>query len=313
MRAIAALAILAVIAPFSAAMVCPMTPTLDPYAPSTCTGYMTCDTALCGCLGANGTVAAMCFASAPSATTCDKASMCATNYFMCLTGLDGARNNVDDSCYNFGQTMHQAALASILSGYAGSSQQQSCQSNLCRILNGSSTLSTCNYGGDAAMNVCNNMSVAGPTPPANVVYDVVVTLRLSGANWSMVLNDPVARASLVADLIADLAALLGVPAADIVILSVTVGSLLVNFGVVQGSGKSIAQLTTGVSAATASTAWLASVAAVYASSGGTDTIVATAASVTQTAAPTTAAPPVSSASLTTVFAAISVAVAALLF
>jgi len=321
MRAIAALAILAIIAPFSAALHCPATPTLDPYAPSSCAGFMTCDTALCGCLGANGTIAAMCFASAPSATTCDTASTCAASYFQCLTALDNSRTNMTDPCYNFGQTMHQAILASIVSGYAGSQLQQSCESNLCRVSNTSSRLAVCNYGGDEGVKVCNNVtSTAAPitTPAPTVIYDIVAAIRLSGANWSNVLNDPVAYATLVVDLQTDLAALLGIPAADIVILSLTSGSLLVNFAVIQGSGKSIAQLSSGVSSATSSTTWLASVAAVYAASGGTDSIVVTSAAVTQTAAPTTAAPgsnvpSVGSAPVTTVFAAFAVAVVALLF
>jgi len=225
--------------------------------------------------------------------------------------------NMSDPCYNFGQTLHQSILSSILSGYSGSSLQQSCESNLCRVVNGSSSLSSCNYGDSTATNVCNNASATtvAPAPPtaAPVVYDIVVTLRLSGANWSSVLSNPTAKAELVTSLTDDLSVLLGVPAAYIVILSLTVGSLIVQFAVIQGSGKSIAQLSTSVNSATTSTSWLTSTSAVYATVG-TDTLTVTGVTVTQTAAPTTPTPgtsgPVGAAPFTTVFAAVAVAAAA---
>jgi hypothetical protein len=116
------------------------------------------------------------------------------------------------------------------------------------------------------------------------VYDIVATLRISGANWSYVLANDTAKGLLIIAITSDLGTLLGVQVRFIIIISLTIGSLIVNFGVTQGSGKSPSQLVAGVNTAATAT-WLTSTGSVY-SAVGTDSIVVTSVGVNVTGAPT---------------------------
>jgi hypothetical protein len=218
----------------------------------------------------------------------------------------------------------QLGAAAGTTAFNATALYASCAYGLCQLANATGNTASCT-GVTAA--VCSSANLLGSatttaaptTTAAVVVYDIVATLRLSGANWSYILSNTTALAQLQTALQTDLATLLAVVKTFIVIFNLSVGSLVVYFGVAQGSGKSPSQLVSGVNSATTSTSWLTSTGSVY-SAVGTDSITVLSVGVNTTAAPTPAPPgqttpsPTSSAmSAAGVWAVAAVAAVAALF
>jgi hypothetical protein len=236
-------------------------------------------------------------------------------------------NTSNTGCSTYASTLYVAQLSAAAgtSSFNSTSLYASCSYDLCNLFNQTGSTSSCTQSSVAAA-VCTSANLLGsattnaPTTTATPVYDIVATLRLSGANWSLILNNATAKAQLTIAITSDLATLLGILASFITIFSLTTGSLVIAFGVAQGSGKSPSQLVTGVNSATANpSSWLTSTRSVY-STVGTDTITQVSVTVNTTAAPTpvpagqtTPAPTSSAMSAAGVFAVAAVAAVAALF
>jgi len=167
-------------------------------------------------------------------------------------------------------------------------------------------------------------------PPATVVvYTAQGTFKLSGSDWAALVNDPTRKATLLVAVQSDLAALLGINPLYIVIFDVSVGSLIVNYAILDGAGKTAAQLTQQLATAQNNTSWLTTVKSTYASvsnesitvlsftavavSGGTTAAPATTTVSNTTLSPTTAGtavPSINAAPATSVVAAAVLALAA---
>jgi hypothetical protein len=136
------------------------------------------------------------------------------------------------------------------------------------------------------------------------VYTTQGTFRLSGAAWAELLNNTARRATLVSSIQTDIAALLGIAPEYVVILKLSIGSLVIDFAVIQGSGKTSSQLLNSAVAASSSTTWLQSTKNVYALvSNETVTVLSVAVSAveggTTGAAVTVTAPPSTSSNSST--------------
>jgi len=292
MRAIIVIALAAVLATISNAQVCADVAG-DPFQKNgdNCTAKTTCGVAACSCIG--GTVGTN-GCNFPTSLTCDLATTCLTALTLCELATTVARNNASDACMAYGNQLYIAQLAAVASPvFNQSALYGGCANTACQVMNQTGIAASCGLA--AAVCSPDNLlpSATGPTMTLSPtqVADLIATLRLSGSNWSAVLNDPTLKANLITSLSNDLATLLGIAASYIEILSLLAGSLVVNFAVLSGSGKSPSQLNTAVNTATTSTTWLASTQSVY-SQVSTETLTALSVSVTQTGSP---APPPSSA------------------
>jgi len=293
-------------------------PTTDVLAPSTCTGYTNCDAAYCACTGVSGTSASAC--SGTTTKACTDVVGCLTKYFQCLMALEAARSNSSDPCNAFGVQLHSAVLLAAAQSYTNSTLQQSCQYNLCRVTNSSSRVRQCNFGASSS-SVCidptattsapttTTSTSTTPSPTSTVTYQVTATITLSGSQWAAIVNDKTQYATLLRALAFDLGQLLGISSTFVVVFSATVGSLVINFGVTSGSGKSTSALATSVNTAATSTTWLSNTATVY-SAVSSETLSVSSVTVTSTAAPTTPTPGASSAAWTSTVAVMMLALVA---
>lgn len=328
MRVLLTIASIALVATMAAA-VCPAAPAVDPFKPSTCAAYTACDTTFCGCVSSTSNTtrnnASLCLAA--SSANCTTIQTCMLAYTKCLMGLESQRTSTDAACNVTGAAMHAATLAATAGMYSGSSLQLGCRFRVCTTMNASSL--TCAFGtNDSA--VCMMPAVVTSTAAPNATrYVAQARLRLSGTGYAALLNDPAKYQSLATALRTDLATLLAIESRFIVILNMTLGSLVVDFAIVEGSGKSTAALTQSVQSAANSTSWLTSTKSVYATvsnetitvlgvtvtevAGGTTAAAATttAAGATTTAAPGPGTSAPSAASATSVVAVVAAAVAAL--
>lgn len=331
MRAVSACLLIAVAASMAMAQTCPAPPggfALNMTGYENCFAIKKCNADLCACSGSTSGDFPKCLST--STLTCSASTTCLTNYMRCLIGITSQRSNTSDTaCSTFGSNVYFAVLGATASpSLANTSLLGSCNFALCQLANASSAVQSCttaNASVCAASVLLSTTTTAAPVTTSVVTAspstngpDIVVSLRISGGNWSLILADPVAKANAVAALTKDIAGLLGVDAKYIVIVSLTLGSLVVSFQVLSGSGKSPSQLQALVNTATTSTTWLQSTSAVYAKVG-TDTLTTLGVTITQTAAPTTLAPgqtnaPASGSALSAagVAAAALAAVAALL-
>jgi hypothetical protein len=208
-------------------------------------------------------------------------------YTKCLMALESQRTSTDAACNVTGAAMHAATLAATAGTYAGSSLQLGCRYRVCNSMNATSL--TCSFGtNDSA--VCMMPAVVTTTAAPNATrYVAQARLRLSGTGYAALLNDPAKYQSLATALRTDLATLLGIESRFIVILNLSLGSLVVDFAIVEGSGKSTAALTQSVQSAANSTTWLTSTKSVYATVSN-ETITVLGVTVTEVAGGTTAAP-----------------------
>jgi hypothetical protein len=112
---------------------------------------------------------------------------------------------------------------------------------------------------------------AAPTdltePPVQTVVPRDLQFRavfqISGSRWGLLLNNATALASLKVALMTDIALLMEVPISDVVLLSVTEGSLITSFGIIARPGRSTQGLLTRFAGAGVSADWLINTAAEY--------------------------------------------------
>lgn len=301
MRVISACFLLvALVATLSAAQSCTV-PTSDPLALTTASGcslLARCQSTLCACVGSTSTtfpscVAAISSSSSPCTTTCF------TAYVQCAVGITTRPiNSTDTVCSTYNNTLYMAQLAAMASTTLNNTALQgSCNYGICALAAAANTSKlTTDCVSSLRSAACSANTLLPPTAvpsaqttAAPVVADLVVVVRLSGANWSAILADPVKKAQAITALTSDYAKLLGVDAKFVQIIAIAEGSLVVTFQVLQGSGKSPSQLQTLANSAAGSATWLTSTASVYATVG-TDSLTTLSVSVTATAAPTTLAP-----------------------
>lgn len=225
---------------------------------------------------------------------CADWTKCAQTYLTCTLALTSTRNTTSN-CSVFGNTLYMATLAAVMSpSLNGTALQAGCNFWVCRQQNISAPANCGNISGNICTSAVLLAGTTTTTAPVTAVVTtrgpaIVVSIRLSGGNWSAVLADPVKKAQAIAALTTDIAKLLGVDSKYVQIISLTIASLVVDFQILDGSGKSPAALQSLVATAQGSSAWLGSTATVYATVG-TDAITTLAVTVTATAAPTTVAP-----------------------
>jgi hypothetical protein len=315
MSMIVRLAIVAVLAASALAQSCNANVTLaNPYHRSNCTGYRTCEQSLCACTGiaysANRT-AETCVVG--STLGCESFTACVKTYFTCLDGLTSARSDASDPCYSWAVNLHTALLETAVSSYNGSKVQEYCGIAACHLRNASNK-NSCPMGTNFS-SVCQ----------ARLQRQRVVqgSLRLGGSNWSSCVTNATCRQSISQGITKDLSELLGIPAELLEIISVRVGSLIVDFAILEGSNKTAASLLTAIQATGSNSSWLRTVRSVYATVSSEPLTVEgfTAAIVTTTLAgttnapsttPSTTAPSISAASPVPVFVALAAAFALLL-
>jgi len=329
MRALLSVAVIAalVACAYAQSSFCTSAPAVDPYKDSTCSENLLCDIEFCRCAGvAAGTNATTCLSS--STTNCTQVQTCMLQYTFCLMELEDNRTSTEAACATAGAAMHSAVLSAAAGTYVGSVLQQSCRRRVC--LSMQSFRLQCSFGTNDS-NVCMPPSAtAGPfttSSPQQVAerYAIRVLLKLSGSAYAALLSNPTSRALLEAALKNDIAGLLGITATYVRVLNLTVGSLIVDFAILNGSGKSAADLNAGVAKAATSSSWLSSTQSVYRTVSN-ETIGVLSVTVTElggsTAAPTTVAgsttttgprvpPTPSSAAATSVVAAAALALLAL--
>jgi hypothetical protein len=284
MSMIARLAIVAVLAATALAQSCNMNVTLaNPYVRSNCTGYGMCEQSLCMCSGvsysANRT-ADTCVAG--STLGCESFTACMKGFFSCLDDLTSARTNASDPCFGWAVSLHTALLETAVASYNGSKIQEYCGISACHLRNASSK-NSCAMGTNFSA-VCTQRLVKQRVAQG--------TLRLGGGNWSVCMTNATCRESISIGIAKDLAALLGIPTALLEILSVRVGSLIVDFAILEGSNKTAESLVATILAAGNSTSWLTAVKALYATVSSEPLTVEgfSAVTVTTTLAGTTNAP-----------------------
>jgi hypothetical protein len=312
MRALLIVACLAVTLSSAAAALCP-TVTGDVFKPTTCPAYAQCDLAFCRCAGSStaDVNASTCLRSAASAT-CASLTQCFAAFAVCQTNLNAAalRTSTDPACSTMATAVHQAVLAVTVGMYPDSLLQSSCRSTVCRSMN-SSSLSTCTFGVNDS-NVCIftppttaagqtsapatlAQTTAGPTSPPvttspGTVYLITAIIKFSGTAYGLLLNDPTKRFSLELSVKSDLVAYFNLTGALLDILSMTEGSLIVNFAIKEGASQSVAQLVAAVNNAANSTTLISSLRTLYATVSS-ETITVSSVSVGATAAPRTTMPP----------------------
>jgi len=304
MRTVSACLLFLVAASIAAAQTC-TAPSADAFSTSGVTGcslLSTCQSNLCACTGSSGS-----FPTCLSSNTgsCTSTTTCYANYITCLMGITSVRSN-SSACGTYGNTLYLSQLAAAAaSSVNGTALSQSCIYNVCLLQNQTGSVSSCS-GVTSAVCTSAVLLTGGTTTiavstlsPVGNTTDIVVTVRISG-DWATILANPTTKASAMAALLTDLSKLLGVASRFINIISVTSGSLILQFGVYSGSGVAVSTLASTVSAAQGSSSWLASTSSAYTSAGGTGSlttlqVTALTAAPGQTLAPGATAPPASSA------------------
>jgi len=280
---------------------------------NTCNGYQACELLLCICAGGNGTTASTCLTA--SSADCATLQSCFAGYFTCLSSLASLRST-SDNCSDFGATIHTAQLAAMGEDYQGSNLQASCQYELCTIANTSAMASSCDLTADGAPNVCNNVTANGApvptfsnsTPTNPVTYAIIASISLSGNNWGSILSSPTLYLALETAVTGDLAALLGIAAQFIEIISMTQGSLMIHFAVLDGSGVTNSALQSSVVGSANRSDWIGSIQTFYHSVNPNDPPLTaqTATAAAETPAPTPSGASVWSVALAFAMAAVGV-------
>jgi hypothetical protein len=254
MSVIARLAIVAVLAATALAQSCNTNVTLaNPYVHSNCTGYGMCEQSLCVCSGVShctNHTADTCVAG--STLGCEPFTACVKGFFSCLENLTSARTNASDPCFGWAVSLHTALLETAVASYNGSKIQEYCGIAACHLRNASSK-NSCAMGTNFSA-VCQQRLVKQRVAEG--------TVRLGGGNWSVCMTNATCRESISTSIAKDLSGLLGIPTALLEILSVRVGSLIVDFAILEGPDKMTTSLATVLAAGR--TTWLTAVKALYA-------------------------------------------------
>jgi len=308
MRSVLVIACFAVAISGALGAVC-VAPANDVFRPSTCPSYAACGSAFCACVGgpnATDRNASTCLRTATSAT-CASVTTCLTAFTGCLTALGSERTNANAECNATGTRIHGAALSATVGGYQGSQLQAACRYTVCVAMN-SSLLTTCTFGvndssvcmapvpettrGPTTTGAVSPATTRAPattssaTAPPGTELVIRATIRLSGSDYAMLLADPAKKAQLTAAIKEDIARLLGISLNFIFILDISIGSLVIDFGVSTGSGATVAALNTLILSAATNTTWLSAIRTVYATVS-TETIGVLDVGITLTQAPTT--------------------------
>lgn len=260
-----------------------------------------------------------------ASATCNTVSSCYADAVSCMTALSSYRTNSSSPCYAIGNAVYLSQLlASASSSLNNTALLNSCNFLVCQLQNQSSLGCTSNFSSAVCTSSRLLPSSTPTTNPTSNTVAVTVTIRISGANWTIVLADPVKKASAVAALLADLAALLGIDVSFLSITGLVAGSLTINLAIYAGSGKTADALIATANSASGSSAWMTNTKSVYATVGSDTLTTLSVSAATATPAPaggtttsssgtTTAAPGSSAVGAAGVWAVAAVAaVAALL-
>lgn len=299
MRAVSACLLFLVAASVVSAQSCATTaPSSDPLntgSASGCALVQTCQKNLCACTGSTSA-----FPGCLSANTasCSSTSKCYSAYYQCLMATTAARQNATDAaCSAFGNSVYISMMAALTgSSFNSSALAQSCNYNACQLQNQTGSTTGCGAtivgAACSSANLLNGVTTNSPvvaTPTPTRATDIIASLRISGSSWGNIINNTALYAQASTAIQSDLATLFGVQSSYVGIFSMNVGSLIVVFGVYQGSGKSPASLSATVSSAAASSSWLKSIATVY-STVSSEVLTVQGFTALSTAGPTTLAP-----------------------
>jgi hypothetical protein len=296
MRVIAVSAIVLALAVAGAAAEC-VRPASNLYpSSSACPAFAACGAAFCSCVGSSTNMnASTCLANAASTATCASVAACLATQQMCIGAISTYSTNSSSPCFMLGSSIQVAAVAAATSGFANSTLQKSCQYSVCSQMNASSL--TCTFGTNDA-NVCMMPSIA-PTPlptaptgtlPANFAAAIVAQIRIQGSAFAGLLASN--YNGLATAVQSDLARLMLIAAADVVITNMVVGSLVVTFAVAASAGVQPSVLNERLQTATTAN-WLTSTQSVYSTVSNETLRVTDAPALLSTAAPgavTSAAP-----------------------
>jgi hypothetical protein len=281
MSAMLKLAAFAVLVASATAIVCPAVTSSNPYSRSSCAGYVACERAMCVCSGVANGQDETCLKNVSKTAACSTLVPCVQNFMMCLDTLTDARNNSTDPCNSWAVTLHSNLLATVAASYNGSAMQAWCAARACQVQNATGV--DCNLGVNASL-VCKARTT--------VVRLIVATLQLGGSAYEVLLLTESGRAQLRSAIIDDVARLFGVDPQFIEILSIRLGSLIVEFAVLGGANATAAALLNTIATAGSSTSWLTSVKNVYKTvSNETITVQGFAGAVATTAGPGGVTPP----------------------
>jgi hypothetical protein len=252
--------------------------------------YSNCSRTATAVNGSCFNVGSRCVDLARAANRPCEVGACVRNAIGCVLRVAADRNVQTESqeCRAYGNELYLAQVgAAASSAWTNSTLYMACASIVCPNVN--STLC-----GDQVATICTREllinGTVGPIASPVVREAIRVTLRISGTQWAALLNNPAQRAAAVVSLTTDIAKLLGVNERFVEIIDLMIGSLIVNFRVLEGSGRSPAALQSGVNTATSSASWLSTTQVVYRVVAPGETLAVTAVTVDATQAPTTLAP-----------------------
>jgi len=275
------IAAFAVLVASATAIVCPAVGSSNPYQHSNCTGYVACERQLCVCTGVANGLDETCLRNVSKTAACTTLVPCVQNFMMCLDTLTDARLNSTNPCNAWAVTLHSNLLATVAASYNGSAMQAWCAARACQVQNATGV--DCSLGVNAS-SVCKARNV--------IVRLIVATLQLGGSAYEVLLLTETGRATLRTALINDIAGLFKIDPTYIEILSIRLGSLIVEFAVLGGANVSATRLLEDIATAGSSTAWLTSVKNVYRTvSNETLTVLGFAGAVATTAGPGGVTPP----------------------
>ena len=242
---------------------CNETSTLG-FAVSPCAGFVACQRAMCRCVGASQTFAAgfACLRMSPPNTTCTMLTACSTQFERCIGVLVAAKHrNFSDACGPWAALQHATALEAVANGYTGSRLQHECHVRRCLVAHSSAAFCSLE---DAHVNDTDVCAVAKATAEGSRPL-LNATLRVLGTGFAKILNSSQLHASLSTALRTDVALLLQVSSAAVVVTSMELGSLIANFTVFQvtGGGTDTETLLPLLAAGGASANWLVSVQYLY--------------------------------------------------
>jgi hypothetical protein len=228
--------------------------------------------------------------------SCATAGACFAAEQRCLLAITATRSNSSDNCSTLGNNLYISQIAAAAAAQLNTTQLfSSCSAFVCVAVNGTGSLQACSLA-DLTASVCTAANLLGPvsTTPVTTATSGAVrrvalrgAFRFSGGNWAAILNNPARKSALEVAIRSDVANLTRVSVEFVVIYSLSIGSLVVDYGVLDGSGRSTAELSASVATAQGSASWLSSVSSEYRAAGGNDTITTLSSSVTETAAPVT--------------------------
>jgi hypothetical protein len=282
----------------------------NPLAYSTCTEYQSCAGQRCTCLGAFSSNPLTCLGTVVSAT-CATVAQCQLHFLECVdVAYERTRLEPASSCQAPALKYHTAELLAALGGYANSTAEAGCIADTCALVANVSLQATCNPAPSvcalitttaapntttpatatvvvttvapttlAATSSSPAPTVAPTTTIANRAVVLQATLRILGSSFAALLASSTLRANLYAAVRSDIAVLLRIASDYVVISNMTVGSLIVDFNVLQVDGSDVTVMAATLRAAAGNSSWITATKLVYATVS-TETLVVESVSVT---------------------------------